>query len=419
VASPEDLDLRLVYADQLLEQGDPRGEFIRLQLAIARTPDERWEELRTLEELKKAVSAQHLERFLVEDLGGVPEGIWDYARGFLAFADIAKDPPELLLRTPLVADVTLRGDQGDVLARIVAAGHLRQLHTLSIDNLDEAGAASLLRELVLPEELFLWDCTPSAFRLIAGSPRSEHLTTLTISGAVDDAGGVSCDRLANLPRLRSLTLPTMIGGTSLGRVLRASHLTSLHVGTFDAAALAASPSLPLLENLSVSGLIPIDVLAGARSLRTLAVPGNYSADELRRLAGFGLPLRRLWLPGHELGPASLDVLVGMRLEGLTVNRNPLAGGLKCLAQPAAASLRVLELERCGLTDADLSDFAASPYLSGLLDLELAQNHFTPAGWRALIASPHLRPRKLVLRHPRDEAVVAEARQRFGSSLQVV
>lgn len=38
VASPNDDDARLVYADWLLERGDPRGEFIRLDLEYERTP---------------------------------------------------------------------------------------------------------------------------------------------------------------------------------------------------------------------------------------------------------------------------------------------------------------------------------------------------------------------------------------------
>ena len=38
VASPDDDTLRLVYADWLDEKGDPRGTFIRLDLALAEVP---------------------------------------------------------------------------------------------------------------------------------------------------------------------------------------------------------------------------------------------------------------------------------------------------------------------------------------------------------------------------------------------
>ena len=36
---PDDDGPRLIYADWLDEQNDPRGEFIRTQLALARLPD--------------------------------------------------------------------------------------------------------------------------------------------------------------------------------------------------------------------------------------------------------------------------------------------------------------------------------------------------------------------------------------------
>ena len=36
--APDDDGVRLIYADWLEERGDPRGEFIRGQIALARTP---------------------------------------------------------------------------------------------------------------------------------------------------------------------------------------------------------------------------------------------------------------------------------------------------------------------------------------------------------------------------------------------
>lgn len=38
--NPDDDPLRLIYADWLEERGDPRGEFIRVQCALARLPEE-------------------------------------------------------------------------------------------------------------------------------------------------------------------------------------------------------------------------------------------------------------------------------------------------------------------------------------------------------------------------------------------
>src|SRR5436853_136302 len=41
VDDPDDDDPRLVYADLLHEQGDPRGEFIQVQCALAKDPGNR------------------------------------------------------------------------------------------------------------------------------------------------------------------------------------------------------------------------------------------------------------------------------------------------------------------------------------------------------------------------------------------
>ncbi len=39
VAYPEDNSLRLIYADWLNEQGDPRGGFLRLEAEVALMPE--------------------------------------------------------------------------------------------------------------------------------------------------------------------------------------------------------------------------------------------------------------------------------------------------------------------------------------------------------------------------------------------
>src|SRR5262245_3154375 len=48
---PDDDGPRLIFADWLEEQGDPRGEFIRVQCALARLgpEDERWASLKRRE----------------------------------------------------------------------------------------------------------------------------------------------------------------------------------------------------------------------------------------------------------------------------------------------------------------------------------------------------------------------------------
>ena len=63
----EDDDLRLVYADYLLERGDPRGEFIQLQyqrLAGGLTAEQ--------EEREKTLQEEHFRTWLQPILSGMP-----------------------------------------------------------------------------------------------------------------------------------------------------------------------------------------------------------------------------------------------------------------------------------------------------------------------------------------------------------
>jgi uncharacterized protein (TIGR02996 family) len=60
---PDDEGLRLVYADWLEDQGDPRGELVRLDALLARAGHERRREVemrRRQRELRKAIAGQEL-----------------------------------------------------------------------------------------------------------------------------------------------------------------------------------------------------------------------------------------------------------------------------------------------------------------------------------------------------------------------
>jgi uncharacterized protein (TIGR02996 family) len=72
---PDDLGRRLVYADALLERGDPRGELITLQCQAVPTPEQQ----RRIKALVKA----HGLRWL-DELGPILAKGWKFERGFLA-----------------------------------------------------------------------------------------------------------------------------------------------------------------------------------------------------------------------------------------------------------------------------------------------------------------------------------------------
>src|SRR5207249_6247262 len=80
-AAPDDDGPRLIYADWLEERGDPRGEFIRLQVELARLPadDPRLPELKAREQ---ALLAEHRDAWLAP-LRELVEDDPDFRRGFV------------------------------------------------------------------------------------------------------------------------------------------------------------------------------------------------------------------------------------------------------------------------------------------------------------------------------------------------
>src|SRR5262245_47228166 len=116
-ASPDDDAPRLVYADWLSARGDPRGEFIRVQCALAETkrPAKERNELRQRE-------AALLRKHAADWLGGLAGHLlhrddfgWQFARGWLDALHfpilreglaraLAESPEARLLRRLVVAD---------------------------------------------------------------------------------------------------------------------------------------------------------------------------------------------------------------------------------------------------------------------------------------------------------------------------
>src|SRR5437588_11672378 len=77
---PGDDAPRLVFADWLEEQGDPRGEFMRLQVRLARLPESDPRRV-ALEEHEREL----LDRHAVDWLGRLREQLrgWRFVRGLL------------------------------------------------------------------------------------------------------------------------------------------------------------------------------------------------------------------------------------------------------------------------------------------------------------------------------------------------
>ena len=128
LAHPDDDAPRLVYADHLTEQGDPRGELITVQCALARTPPDERAELaaREAELLRKHGRAWRKE---AEQVARDCE----LRRGFVAkvtasAAAFVTHGAALLAREPVRSSCCYSNAQG--LGRLAAAPHLARIRVL-------------------------------------------------------------------------------------------------------------------------------------------------------------------------------------------------------------------------------------------------------------------------------------------------
>ena len=377
--APDDDGPRLIYADLLDERGDPRGEFIRVQLALAKLPpaDPRRPELIAREKellddhrdewlapFRRLVSAAEFRRGFVED---VKVSVWH----FVAFADalFATGPVrrahlldihpaeglrvlQVVLESPHVARLTgltiTNTRLGEPLARTLAtAPGLAGLKSLDMtrNELGDGGAA----------ELASGSCLGS-------------LEELDLTG--NEIGGQGAEALANArhwSRLRRLTLNQNAAGST------------------GAVRVAGTDSLPKLDRLE---------LAGNRVGDRLAETPNPSA--LLRVSRLDLSDNGLTADGVQLVLAD-SVAAGVRY--LDLSHNPLGdAGVAVLAEsPHAAGLHTLRLSHARVRNAGVVALARSPYLSRLTALDLSNNPIGEEGGQALLASKELpQLRRLVM-----------------------
>lgn len=200
--NPEDMDLRLVIADWYQEQGDPRGEFIQIQIALDRLPrrhiwraDIRRREGEFLAEHRNVWDAP-LHQFLnqtafkgrVRARRGDVRG-WEYRRGFVEYiranAGVLMDSLATFLQLGPLCSARIWNIRHD-LPRFRRWEGLRRFVKLDLrhDHLNDAGREELLN-----------------------SPHLENLRELNLvdTGLTD----LSVDRLTageQLPSLKRLVL---------------------------------------------------------------------------------------------------------------------------------------------------------------------------------------------------------------------
>jgi uncharacterized protein (TIGR02996 family) len=384
-AALDDDGPRLVYADELMGQGDPRGEFIAVQCQLARLGYARraerydWigdalidpdaidqDQVRKLRAREVALLDDNGEGWSAHAKRVAYYGKYRFERGFVA-AITATAGDRRVLATLLDAVPML------VELELLAPGEpppvfpaLRQLRTLATELVAPMPEMPMLRRLALHTNVL-------DARQLLGWPAFAQLHAFHASVRLP---GDDLARVLAVPRaLDELQLPN-------------SQLTADHV-----AALACAPRrvLGLLGNR-----LGVD---GARALASSPQLAGLRALDLRRnaigVSGAGAigaafaELRTLDLTGNSLGAPGIAALVA-------------GGGL--------GKLRELCLQHTQLDDAAVAALAASPLLGRVRILSLRSNKITDRGARALAQATQLQQINL-----NNNAVSAKAKKALAAA----
>ncbi len=337
VAAPDDDRPRMVFADWLMQYGDPRGELIAVQCALARhaTTNDDVGPLTPLENRERALLKAYGKAWTVDVETRLKSwGEFGFRRGF-------------------IESLTFNGGFAETGERVrEAAPLLRSLSMLELGELPASPALAGIEELTI---------------------RSEHLEIREL------------DALATSPWTRSLRRLGFVYGNPSQR---------------EVFALAALP-LPLDElalgfyGEPFYGRLMLEQLAktpARASLRVLRIRWLRRLAFLREL-GLALPaLETLQLESADL--AAEDVLAiakAFPLVTLDLADNEQRVGPLDLAELLAWSprLRRLRLAKLGLTDAHVIALAESPEAARLVHLDLSANQLGDAAALAIASSEHL------------------------------
>jgi uncharacterized protein (TIGR02996 family) len=380
LAHPDDDAPRLIYADWLDEHNDPRGEFIRIQCALAQLSDEdprRWPlELREQELLR-----EHEAKWLPNGIG---EGPCVFRRGFVE--EITLAPHDFFTRAEQVFEQI----------------PLRYLCLRTVNRRVEL-------ERIAEASLIVGGVT---FQRVAHSPRLAHLRGLRLAFALEAEELRSLQESPYLANLWELNL------AHTGLTIENLRL------------LADSSSLPSLRELNLSGNrlthAAAAVLAEGRllsQLETLHLESNLLGDAgavivrewpaLPRLTRLNLGHNQIFAAGAK---ALAEAPALRELISLNLSRNISCDeGAAALASSGWTRLQALNLWFNGVGDRGVRALAHAETLSQLTRLNLTANCVTDVGARALIESRSL-PRSArldLLRNDIGEAEQQRLRERFG------
>lgn len=379
--TPDDVALHSAYADLLLEEGDPRGEYIRLQLA-AEDRNQPVSKLRELEDLAHKIRQEHEREWLGE--------LWQF---------VQRPPSARSVAEPMEPNVTMTWKRG-------------WIDGIRIGQLSDA-----------------------LVRAIARNPITRLLGSFAV---VQNAEPMET-------RTEPYEMPVQIDFQPLIDAGRFAHVRHFELGSVEERVAAegwqiddAVDAMPNLESIrlcvdhfSESGLFggdyprlhTIDITYNNPRCRFYILGVNDGLPNLRRLS---LDTVAVMPERGELGserepitPTDLSMFFRTKqlraLEYLTFRNGEFgdAGVEELLASGFITRLKGLDLCRCNITDTGAELLAHHPHVRRLEYLHLDNNLLSPIGIDALEAAGHeISPNQLFgMPHPRDYAAEFDAQIR--------
>ena len=438
LADPASEAARLVYADHLIELGDPRGELVQAQC--------KFEKIEWDDPARRVIDER------IADLLAMHETEWTRDVRALGFDDHLQ---QVSLRRGFVEKVTVDArDAARLVPLLRAITPLRELHVSAKDDsrIDDVGVAADLESLsfrsfgrgidrAVALRLPHWPWRgklhtlhvngPDAAQAIANTPALASLRRLRV-GAITAAGASALATAAHLDQVHTLELPqSTLGATGLETLVRdrltgikrlqleQARITGDEIAPLAEASIAAQmqqlrvhhnrlgekgagwlatkfPALELLDVESAELRAPaaLTLLSSTNlaKLASLDISRNGIGDELAAAVdAVELPaLRHLACLSNGLGAATTAALARARLDelrSLDLSENPLRDdAVIALAETSRLpKLDVLRIKSTGVGVRGLAALAGSALGARLRAIDIARNEVDDNGLAALLA----------------------------------
>ncbi|MFT3698804.1 MAG: TIGR02996 domain-containing protein [Kofleriaceae bacterium] len=375
VAAPDDDAPRLVFADYLTEQGDPRGELIALQCQLAAAPDD--DRRRTLLVAANKLVKANRDAWTAPVIAGVPipkPGYptieLEWKRGMVERLELPhtllSSLPRIMTAAPTIRELVIVSGANEL--------PIGQLMTRpSIDALADMPNLGRLHTL----EISLRACGNDLARVIARTPSLGNLRRLELHGTATE-GVVVYYQGAHADKVFDDDGVKLLAGAKHLKGLTELDLQDNRIRNPGLRAIADAGWKLVDLNVATNGIALTDFTKAELTALFAKLPGlvklSLGTNVIHEAAG--------WLVGgpHLAKLVELDIEKG---DLSAVGAEKLA---KAFALPA---LRRLRIDRNSLGDKGAASIAGCKALAQLTQLEMGHNRIGAKGGTAIATSPHL------------------------------